>query len=287
MTTIEQITAIVKESKISHLDVEVILAYVLKKSREFILTHPELKISSHQSSVIGKLIRRRLTGEPIAYITGHKEFYGLDFKLNKYTLIPRPETELIVDKTLALLENKLHDIIVIDIGTGSGNIIISLTKNSKTDTKYYAIDISNKALRIAKKNAKKHKADIKFFKGNLLTPIIKTLKLETRNSTIIIVANLPYLSKEIFNAAPIDVKKFEPSSALYSPEAGLKHYRELLEQLKKIQIFNKKLMITALLEISPEQKIPISKLIKNILPKAKIKFTKDLARKWRIAKIKL
>jgi len=200
--------------------------------------------------------------------------------------VPRPETEMMVEQTLGLLRNMPRDTFVIDIGTGSGNIIISITKNAtRTDYKFYATDISEGALKIAKRNAKNHGVDkkVKFIESNLLSAFIQNKKHIAQNANLIITANLPYLSKEIYNSAPIDVKKFEPKSALYSPEQGLQHYRKLLEQLQKIPSSTK----TILLEISPEQKQPLTKLIKTILPTAKISFTKDLAGKWRICNIKI
>jgi len=104
---------------------------------------------------------------------------------------------------------------------------------------------------------------------------------------LIILANLPYLSKEIYSSVPADVKKYEPKSALYSPEAGLSHYHKLLKQIDIISKNYELKHIICIFEISPEQKQPIAKLIKIIFPYAKITFAKDLARKWRVCKIKI
>ena len=312
-----QIQEIIKKysAKIDYIDLELILAHSLNKTREFILTYPEYSINSKQNSIISKNIRRRAKGEPIAYIVGHKEFYGLDFMVDKSTLIPRPETELLVDTVISpprvdeqsslrveagnqqsvISKKRNLKTTIIDVGTGSGNIIISTaysmqhTAYIKKTIKYFATDISHEALKIAKKNAKIHNVDkkIRFFTGDLLSPFIENCKLKIENSTLVVVANLPYLSKEIYKSAPIDVKKYEPKSALYSPEQGLQHYTKLLNQIKKLLVADCWLPITVLLEFSPEQKQLLEKLIRNILPQAKIFFAKDLAGKWRICKIVL
>ena len=290
------------KGKLDHLDTELILAYSLKKTREFILTHPEKTVTFKQQPVINKNIKRRMRHEPISYITGHKEFYGLDFIVNKNTLVPRPETELLVE--LALDESKVKGqgpkVRIVDIGTGSGNIIISIvkalesTKQKLQTMNYLGIDISKEALKIAKKNAKIHGVDkkIKFLHGNLLYPLLKTNKLtklirQPADYKLIIVANLPYLSKEIYSSAPNDVKKYEPKSALYSANNGLSHYNRLLEQLKKIHDTYYLIHTTCILEFSPEQKQPLTKLIRDILPNAKTFFIKDLSGRWRICKINL
>lgn len=282
-------------SKINTFDLELLLANSLAKTREFVLSHPEYELTSHQSSVISKLISRRIKGEPVAYLTGHKEFYGLDFVVNKHTLVPRPETELMVEKVLNESSIINHEsCTIIDVGTGSGCVIISIAKNIPANYElsainFFATDISKEALKVAKKNTSIHDLDkkIKFLHGNILDPFLKTLGTKKMLSKkLVITANLPYLSEEIYNSAPIDVKNFEPKSALYSPEAGLQHYRKLLEQLKS-SAFVLQSSITCFLEISPEQKQPIIKIIKSFFPKANIAFTKDLAGKWRICKIVL
>jgi len=294
-----QIQEIIKKysAKIDYIDLELILAHSLNKTREFILTYPEYSVNSRQNSIISKNIRRRVKGEPIAYIVGHKEFYGLDFMVDKSTLIPRPETEQLVKIALDELKvkSKKLKVFIADIGTGSGNIIISIAKTFDTkykipDTRYYAIDISKNALAIARKNAENHGVDkkIKFFQGDLLTPLLKANKLiKLTPKKLVVVANLPYLSKEIYKSAPIDVKKYEPKSALHSTNAGLAHYEKLLKQIKNISKSYKLEAISCFLEFSPEQKRPLEKLIKNILPQAKIFFAKDLAGKWRICKIEI
>jgi len=296
MTKIQDIINKYK-NKIDYFDLEILIANSLDKTREFILTYPEFVIPSLKIENLKLKISRRMRGEPIAHILGHKEFYGLDFIINKHTLVPRPETEQMVE--LVLSESPAT---IVDIGTGSGCIIISIAHTSKNDARYYATDVSKDALTVAKKNAKLNMVNekIKFLHGSLLDPFLKNKKLLT--DKLVITANLPYLSREIYDAAPVDVKKFEPKSALYSAEQGLQHYRKLLEQLSKLLVTGhwspastrgndrsstRGGLVTVLLEISPEQKTSITKLIKSIFPSAKIEFKKDLAHKWRICKINL
>lgn len=288
MKTIEEIIKEYK-SKVDYLDLEVIISRATNKPREFVLAHPERRPTQKQVSRIKHYASRRIKHEPLAYILGYKEFYGLDFKVNKNVLIPRPETELLVDETLKVLSNlfsnKLSNISIIDTGTGSGNIVISVAKNSKQKSEFYATDISKKALQVAKQNAKLHKVNkkIKFLKGHLLEPVLKN-KL---SQNVIIIANLPYLSKRIYALTSPSIKKHEPKSALLSRDYGLNHHKELLKQLKKILVTCQLSHVTCLLEISPEQKPKLTKIIKKYFPKAKINFKKDLAGKWRTCKITL
>jgi release factor glutamine methyltransferase len=291
--------------KIDYLDLEILIAHSLGKTREFVLIHPDHQITKAQNTKINKYIQRRIASEPVAHILGQKEFFGINFVVNKHTLIPRPETEMMVEEVLSLVTNFAPSLssgnqsskktTIIDIGTGSGCIITSITNEleNKNATrankfKYYATDISNDALKIAKKNAKIHNLNkkIKFLQGSLLSPLVGNWKLEIGNSAAIVIANLPYLSKEIYSSAPVDVKKYEPKSALYSPEEGLQHYRKLLTQINKISSTNHSSIIT-FLEISPEQKNLLAKLVKSIMPKAKTSFQKDLAGKWRVCKISI
>jgi release factor glutamine methyltransferase len=290
---IQEITNSYK-NKLDYLDIEILIADSLGKTREFVLMYPSHELSKSQILNLKSKLNRRMKSEPIAQIIGHKEFFGLDFIVNKHTLVPRPETEMMVEATIKEISNLKFEISnklsVIDIGTGSGCIITSITHSIKhgANTKFFATDISSEALKIAKKNAKRNELEkkIRFLQGSLLEPIIKS-SIIGNQSSLIITANLPYLSKEIYQSAPIDVKKYEPKSALYSAQAGLQHYRKLLEQIKDLLHSCSTLHVSCFMEISPEQKMPITKLIKSILPKAKIEITKDLAGKWRLCRINI
>lgn len=292
------------KNKLDLFEIQLLCAHAMGKTREFVIAHPEYVLSKSQISNLKSKLNRRFKGEPMAYILGNKEFYGLDFIVNKHTLVPRPETELLVEKVISNLKfrnriNTKFPIYIIDVGTGSGNIITSLAhslfKNPNyqlpiTNYQFFAIDISKEALIVAKKNARVHGVNkkIKFLHGDLLFPVLekKYYSLYTDHCSLIITANLPYLSKEIYASTPRDVKNFEPKSALYSPSAGLSHYKKLFFQIKhSLIIVHCSLII--FLEISPEQKKLLPPIIKKIFPQTKIKFYKDLAGKWRICEIKI
>ncbi len=266
------------------LDIEILLSQALNKPKEYLYEYPEKKLSAKQLSIFKKLFSRRLRGEPIAYILGYKEFYDLKFKVNKNVLIPRPETEILVDEVITSVKapsSKLQVPSVVDIGTGSGAIIISLAKNLKGN--FYATDISAKALAIARQNARLNKVTVKFFKGNLLEPISSKLlgsaeAGQAPSSKPIIVANLPYLtSKELQNST----LKYEPKIALNGGQNGLEYFYELFDQIKKFEI--KPLAI--FLEIGWNQAGKIKQMAKKVLPNYKIKVIKDLSGFDRVIKI--
>lgn len=241
-------------------DAELILGFVIGKTREYLFTYPEKDISIWQNLKYKFLIRRRSACEPVAYLLGKKDFFGLNFYVNKNVLVPRPETELMVEEIIKLStdNNKAK---IIDIGTGSGCIIISLAKNIDKDFEFFAIDISKKALRVAKKNSEMNKLEnkINFFTGNLLTPVLEKINM---NDKIFIAANLPYLSPEQIKNSP-SIKK-EPYLALEAGKDGLRYYEELFSQIKELKQ-QKNISGYCLCEIDPSQKEVISNLIREKL----------------------
>jgi|SRR5579872_398764 len=263
---------------------ELFLADLLNKPREFLMAHPEIlknpeKLLSPERRKKFILAKRRLRqGLPLAYILGYKWFYGEKFAVNKNTLIPRPETEILVEKALEIAAHT-NPKTIIDIGTGSGAIIVSLRKNFSKNAKFYASDISKKALEIARKNAKiltpsllaRGKA-IKFLHGNLLTPFKKFRGSEK----ILICANLPYLSKKELQESSI---KHEPGLALYGGKKSTDKIELLLRQIKNLRLRQS----TAILEIGFSQAHQIKNLAKKYLPAAKITIYKDLGGFNRIA----
>lgn len=282
-------------SKIDQREIELIKAFVLKKPREFFIAHPEYQVSKLASEQVNKLIKKRTRGIPLAYLLGKKEFFGLNFTVNKNVLIPRPETELMVEKVLQKIKNsKNQEIILIDIGTGTGCIPISIIKTINptlpSPTRggkgrgfaVFATDISQPALSVAKKNAKKHKVKIKFLHGNLLSPIPPFLKGGRGDfgRQIIITANLPYLTPQQLKQEPSI--KHEPHLALVAGKDGLKYYRELLKQISTFHIPHSTFLF---FEIDPSQSSSIKLLIKKYLPRAKITLHQDLAGKNRVVQI--
>ncbi len=267
---------IIKESHLPPKEVEILLAFLLKKTREYLLTHPETKISPKKYREFKKLEKKRLADWSIAVLIGQKEFYGLNFIVDKNVLVPRPETEMIIDEISRLKNAKP---LIIDVGTGSGAIITALAKKTRlSGAKFIAIDISAPALKIAKKNAKFNGANkkIKFYRGNLLLPILKSLS----NQNLVIAANLPYLTKKQIASAP-SIKR-EPRLALDGGPDGLKYYQALFKQLKGVKY--KSLFL--ILEIDPGQTAKIKSLAGSCFPALSLETKKDLAGKNRFVLIK-
>jgi len=268
--------------KLPRLEAEILLSAILKKPREFLLAHGERKLTASQISNFKLKISRRLGGEPVAYLTGHKEFYGLDFYVNKNVLIPRPETELLVQEAAKLITRNSKLVTLVDVGTGSGCIAITLAKLTKQ--KLMAIDISKKALAVAKQNAKLHGVakNIKFFKGDLLEPLLNS-KFVIRHSSFVVLANLPYLDskwKNLLKSSDSLGLKFEPKVAIAGGADGLSLYRKLAKQIKSL----KKLNLTLLCEIGHLHG-PKMKKIFSFAKKIQIK--KDLSGLNRLAIIKI
>lgn len=201
-------------SQISHLDAELILAHALNKERVFLHAHPDYELTESEQEKAEDYLKRRQNHEPVAYILGFKEFYGREFVVTPDTLIPRPETEAIIDlvKELSLEKPK-----ILDVGTGSGCIAITL-KLELPESDVTAVDISEKALIVAEKNADNLHANLEFKKSDLLKNVDEKFD--------IIVANLPYVDKNWDWLSPeLD---FEPETALYSEDFGLKDIKNLI-----------------------------------------------------------
>ncbi len=257
--------------KIDRFDAELLLAHILKKSREFVVTYPEHTLSFFQTYKFFSLVKKRASGISLAYLTGHKEFFGLDFLVNNYTLVPRPDTEILVEKVLEELKHTSTKILI-DIGTGSGCIPISIAKNTNQNIQFFATDISKNALKIAKQNAEHHHVPIQFLKGNLLETILqKDIPLQN----IIITANLPYLTQKQFDEEK-SIQQ-EPHSALVADDAGLALYKELLTQIQQNNVTG-----IFFFEIDPSQSQILSEYITKSFPNTKIQIIKDLCGRERV-----
>lgn len=271
--------------KTAWLDAEVLLAYVLGKSREWLVAHSDEVLSDEQITKFDNFVERRLNREPVAYIVGKKEFYGRNFIVTPNVLTPRPETEDLVELSLEIIngdEPRIASVIhlqpesallrtqgrrgakpwsrggsegchakhILDVGCGSGCVGITL-KLERPNTEVTLSDISPGALKIAKQNAASLSADVDFFKSDLLD----FTKIQNPKSKIyydIIVANLPYVNPS-WKTSP--ETKFEPTSALYASDSGLGLIKKLIKQSKN----NLKPSGYLLLEADPEQ----HELIKN------------------------
>ena len=252
------------------LDAELILAHVINQSKEYLYTHPENKINNNQIKKFDSLIKRRLKNEPVAYLTKEKWFFGNKFYVNKSVLIPRPETELICEQAIYLSKSNKIDSIL-DIGTGSGNIIVSLAKNLPKNIQLCATDINQGILKIAQKNAKNLDCvqKIKFIKSNLFENINRKFD--------IILANLPYVPNNL------NLETGEPAIALYGGIMGTEIYEKFFSQAQNY--LNKHGHI--IIEIDSPAISDMKKIIRSNLDRPQIKILKDLTNRERTIQVKL
>ena len=248
----------------SRLDSELLLSKILNKKREEILINLDQEICQKNFSKYKKLIIRRSQNEPVAYILEEKEFWSKIFYVNTDTLIPRPETELMVEKLVNIFKGK--KISILDIGTGSGCILISLLSELK-NSKAVGIDISKKALIIAKKNLEKHalQSKIKFLNKSLDSKFYQKFDL--------VVSNPPYIKTHEVKNLSQDIKKYEPRIALDGGNDGLDLIKKVIYKTK----YTLKVKGTLALEIGNEQYKKVSEILikKNFKIEHTIKDYKD------------
>jgi release factor glutamine methyltransferase len=200
-------------------DAELLLTHTLKKSHTWLLAHAEEELSGELEANFTALVSLRRKGKPIQYITGETEFYGLPFRVTPDVLIPRPETEHLVEKVLSLA-GQFDQARIVDIGTGSGAIAVALACVLPS-TAITATDISTKALAIARENAKRNGASICFLQGDLLAPVADK-RFE------IVVSNPPYVPSGNRAMLTVEVREYEPALALFAGDDGLEVYRQLI-----------------------------------------------------------
>jgi release factor glutamine methyltransferase len=240
------------------LEGELLLRNTLNVDRVQLYIDLEEEMAPRQEETFLSLLKRRLSGEPAAYITGHREFYGLDFTVSPAVLIPRPESELLVETALAIAKNQPVSIIA-DIGTGSGAVAVSLAV-SLPGVKIYATDISAAALEVASANCRRHDVSdrVLLLEGDLLEPL--------REPVDIIVANLPYVRK-----AELDLES-EPPLALDGGADGT----EVIERLCRQAGGRLKPGGYLLLEIGWGQRKPVERILHNVFPGGEIEVIPDL-----------
>lgn len=211
------------------LDIEILLSKALGDvDRLYIHLNLHKELTKEQLDIFNKMIQDRLKGRPIAYIVNNREFMGLDFYVEEGVLIPRPDTEPLVEEVIELVKGK-ENLKIVDIGTGSGAITVSLAKYIK-DCQVYSLDISDKALSIGLKNAISNEVEdkINFIKSNIFSGIEdKGLKLD------VIVSNPPYIRRADINTLHTQVKDYEPYIALEGGEDGLNFYRDITRESVK------------------------------------------------------
>ncbi len=249
-----------KNTEDAPLESELLLRHALKLSRVQLYLDLNHKLSPEQEETFWYLIERRLSHEPTAYILGHREFYGLDFYVDPSVLIPRPESELLVEKALKLAQNHTVSTIA-EVGTGCGAIAISLALNLP-QAKIYATDISAPALKVALANCQKHGVvdRICLLPGDMLDPLPEPVDL--------IVANLPYIKELEISAANL-----EPLLALNGGSDGLEKIRQLCRQVSG-QLHPEGCL---LLEIGQGQERAVTTFLGSLFPSAKIEVAPDLS----------
>ncbi len=255
-------------------DIDLILSISLHRSPDYLYKNNTKQLNSEQVKAFKKMLLKHLNGWSIAHLAKSKYFFGLKFLVTKHTLIPRPESELLVSTALEYLNKQaIKSPKIIDIGTGSGCLILSLAKNYQAQANYTAVDISGQALKTARTNARKLglKNKINFKRSNLL----KNIPPQKFN---LVLANLPYLTKNQLKEPSI---KKEPRSALYGGKDGLIYYRQLLHNIDNY--LAKDYLI--ILEIDPQQSSEIKKVIKKYLPSARVNILTDLASQDRVVLI--
>jgi len=249
------------------LEVHVLLGYVLKKERIFLISHDDEFICDNAYDEFIEYINKRISGIPLQYIIGSQEFMSLNFNVNPSVLIPRPETEVLVEEVIKYISqfSGENDINVLDIGTGSGCISISIVANSER-TFITAVDISKEALQTAIKNAQMHGAfqRIQFVESNLFKGVLEQ-KFD------VIVSNPPYISTDAIMGLQTEVKDHEPMWALNGGNDGLDYIRGII---KEAHIYLKSGGLLAL-EIGHDQAQRVTALIARKEEYRNIKVTKD------------
>ncbi len=211
-----------KGIKAFSLEAQLIIMEVMGISRVKLLTYPEMEISDKEYSEIQKMTELRLKDMPIQYILGHCEFMGMEFMVNENTLIPRGDTEILVEQAIATINDSGFNS-VLDIGTGSGAIAVSIAKYTKANVT--AVDISKGAIETAIKNAKNNNVCVNFIESDLFENV--------EGSFDVIVSNPPYIETEIISTLDEQVKNYEPLMALDGGEDGLIFYKKIVQNCHK------------------------------------------------------
>ena len=242
-----------KKKKINSalLDSEILMSKAINKNREFIILNLQQELNKDDYFYFKELINERSKGKPIAYLTGKKSFWKYDFEINENVLIPRPDTEILVEQVLNIYKNK-RNLNLLDIGSGSGCILLSILKEKKH---FYGtcIDLSNECLKISKINADKLgiKNRIKFFKSDIDN--------FTYGKYDLIVSNPPYINLHDLKYLERDVVNFEPKLALNGGLDGLSEIRKVIKKSSELIKNNGKLI----LEIGFDQKIKVKEILNS------------------------
>ncbi|MBN1915379.1 peptide chain release factor N(5)-glutamine methyltransferase [Candidatus Dojkabacteria bacterium] len=274
-----------RNKKISEMELEILTSFILGKPKEFSIANPDFVLSKLEKKKLSELIKRRLSQEPLAYILGKKEFFGLDFKVNKNVLIPRPETEHLVEEAvkaiIGIRDNQPDRVIKIhELATGSGAIIVSLahelvSRRYEKNLEFEASDISEEAMKVARENAKKLLKE----NNHILFRQIDILKTEINISADILISNPPYIPSTKIAQLDKTIRNFEPWLALDGGNDGLEYYHAIFGHIQRTRPG------IVLLEIESTNTEKIRKTAKDTLKNYSVDTIKDLAGKDRILKL--
>lgn len=281
MVTIEKLlkdgTGVIKQREYNNpfLDVQLILSHLLKKDRIYLHAHRNDEVDEEVALQFYEMVQKRNEGYPLQYMTKSQDFMGLNFFVQEGVLVPRPDTEILVEKIINIFNNsdmKDKEINILDIGTGSGAIAVSLAYYLK-NAKVTALDISDVAIETANINIKKHElSNIKTLKGDIFNYKFENLKYD------IVVSNPPYIEKETIKSLPIEVSMYEPKLALDGGEDGLIYYRQIVEVFKLIKSENAILSV----EIGCDQKDSVTNIFNESRLFSKVECDKDLGGRHRV-----
>ena len=268
---------------------QLLLASLLNQPKEWLIAHDDEALTIDVLTCYERQLARVAAHEPLAYILGHREFYGLDFMVDKRVLIPRPETEMLVELTLAALKPFIpaptHPRSVIDIGTGSGAIPVALAK-TQPDLYLIATDVSPDALAVAQLNAQKHGVAerIVFQQSNLLDQIDPSQLKEVR----VLTANLPYVTREEIDDLQPEIQDHEPRVALDGGDDGLDLIRRLLTQIRDLRARGELPRLSAaFLEFGASQGPTVLATAQQIFPNTECAILRDLAKLDRVLVVRL
>lgn len=275
MVTIEKLfkdgIEIIKQREFNNpfLDVQLILSHLLKKDRIYLYVHRNDEVDSEIVKQFYDMAEKRNEGYPLQYMTNSQEFMGLDFYVKEGVLVPRPDTEILVEKIINIVNNgslKNKNVSILDIGTGSGSIAVSLGNYIKNST-VTAMDISDVAIETAMTNITKHNLiNVKTIKGDIFNYNFENQKFD------IVVSNPPYINRDIISTLPKEVSVYEPKLALDGGSDGLDYYRQIVKIFGNIHESNAILSV----EIGYDQKEAVKEIFNNANLFKTIEFDKDL-----------
>ncbi len=260
-----------------YLDAQMLLADLLGRSRVYLLAHGEEPLSPELLTQYRAWVARRAAGEPLAYIVGYTWFYGLKFHITPDVLVPRPETEVLVEHAIRDVQSRQGKVVrAADVGTGSGAIAVTIAAYEPR-ARVYATDISASALRVANQNVQAHNVRDRVFlvQADLLTPL--------RGPFDLIVANLPYVGEDEADILAPEVREYEPGVALWAGKDGLSLIRRLLAQAPS-RLAQRGVV---LMEIGYRQGAQVVELARRHFPHARVTLHRDLAGHERVVRIAL